>query len=93
MDVFSSDKYYKLIDNTIEFSDLYKLLVKSKELYKKEKKSQIDNFKLLKFKHELPKKFKGLKSKSIKKIYKYLKKKVEKKQKKISSVYKSSSFK
>jgi hypothetical protein len=92
MDVFSSDEYYKLIDNTIEYSDLCKLLVKSKELYKKEKKCQIDTFNLLKFKCELPKKLKGLQSKSIKKIYKYLKKKVVKKQKKISSVYKNGGF-
>ena len=92
MDVFSSDEYYKLIDNTVEFSNLYKLLVKSKELYNKEKKSQNNHFNLLKFKYELPKKLKGLQSKSIKKIYKYLKKKVEKKQKKISSVYKNEGF-
>jgi hypothetical protein len=93
MDVFSSDEYYKLIDKTIEYSNLHKLLARSKELYKKEKKSENNHLHVLKFKFDLPKKLKGLQEKSIKKIYKTLKKKVEKKQKKISSFYKSSGFK
>jgi hypothetical protein len=90
MDVFSSDEYYKLIDNTIEYDILCKLLLKSKDFYEKEKKSQVNHFNLLKFKYELPKK---LRTKSIRKIYKLLKKKVEKKQKKISSIYKITGFK
>ena len=93
MDVFSSDEYYKLIDSTIELNSLHKLLVKSKDLYKKEKKSEINNFNLLMFKYDLPKNLKKLKTKSIKNIYKTLKKKVEKKKKKISSFYKKVSFK
>ena len=38
MDVFSGDKYYKLIDKTIEYNSIHKLYEKCKRLYKKDKK-------------------------------------------------------
>jgi hypothetical protein len=87
MDVFSGDKYYKLIDKTVEYNSIHKLYEKCKKLYKKDKKLENIENKIYKFKFELPKNFRKLQNKSIKEIYKCLKKKLDYKHKKVSSMY------
>lgn len=87
MDVFSSDEYYRLIDKTVEYNSMYKLYERCKKLYKKDKKLENIENSIFKFKYELPKNLGKLKKKSIKDIYKYLKKKLDHKHKKVSSMY------
>lgn len=87
MDVFSNDEYYKLIDKTVEYNSIHKLYQKCKKLYKKDKKLENIESKIYKFKFDLPEKFRKIKNKPIKEVYKFLKKKLEYKHKKVSSMY------